>query len=74
MPRIHLYHWSSPRVRKEDGVRLPLPFKTSLPLREIMLFDYWVLNVPIVICGRGLYLDLIAIKLQNCNVILGMTS
>ena len=39
---------------------------------EILLSDYWIRGAPIVICGRELYVDLVVIKLQDFDVILGM--
>ena len=54
------------------AVKLDQPFRTSLLSGEILLSDYWIQNVPVVICGRKLYVDLVAIKLQDYDVILGM--
>ncbi|GMN24121.1 hypothetical protein TIFTF001_049122 [Ficus carica] len=53
-------------------VNLKQPFRTSLPSGEILLSDFWMQNVPVIICDRELYVDLIAIKLQDYDVILGM--
>ena len=51
---------------------LKQPFRTSLPSGEILLSNFWIRNIPIVICGRELYVDLIAIKLQDYDAILEM--
>ena len=51
---------------------LEQPFKTSLPSREILWSNFWMRNASVVICGRELFVDLIAIKLQDFDVILGM--
>ena len=48
------------------------PFKTSLPSGEILWSDFWIRNAPVVMCGKELFVDLIAIKLQDFDVILGM--
>ena len=48
------------------------PFRTSLHSGEILLSDFWMQNVPVIVCGREPYVDLIAIKLQDYDVILGM--
>ena len=57
----------------ERGVdRLDQPFRTSLPPGEILWSSCWIRNTSIVICGRELFVDLIAIKLHDFDVILGM--
>ena len=52
--------------------KLEQPFKTSLPSGEILWSNFWIRNIPVVICGRELHVDLIAIKLQDFDMILGM--
>ncbi|GMN47951.1 hypothetical protein TIFTF001_017129 [Ficus carica] len=52
--------------------RLEQLFRISFPSGEILLSDYWIRGVPIVIYGRELYVDLVVIKLQDYDVILGM--
>ena len=47
-------------------------FKTSLPSGEILWSNFWIRNTSVIICGRELFVDLIAIKLQDFDVILGM--
>ena len=53
-------------------VYLAQPFKTSLPSGEILWSQLWIRNAPVVICDRNLEVDLIAIQLQDFDVILGM--
>ena len=43
--------------------RLEQAFKTFLPSGEILWSNFWIRNVLIIICGRELIVDLIAIKL-----------
>ena len=52
--------------------RLDHPFRTSLPSGEILWSSCWMRNTSVIICGRELYVDLIAIKLHDFDVILGM--
>jgi len=52
--------------------RINQPFRTALPSGEILLSNYWLRNVPIIICGRTLYVNLIIISMNDYNVILGM--
>ena len=51
---------------------LAQPFKTSLPSGEILWSNFWIENVPISINGGELLVYLIAINLQDFDVILGM--
>ena len=55
-----------------DVDNLKQPFRTSLSSGEILLSDFWMQNVSVVICDKELYVDLITIKLQDYDVILGM--
>jgi len=43
-----------------------------LPSGEILLSNYWLRNVPIIICARTLYVNLIIISMNDYDVILGM--
>ena len=52
--------------------RIEQPFNASLPSGEILWSNFWIQNVPIMINGRELLADLIAIKLHDFDVILGM--
>ena len=49
---------------------LEQPFKISLPSGEILWSNSWIRNISVVIYGRELFVDLIAIKLQDFDVIL----
>ncbi|GMN22293.1 hypothetical protein TIFTF001_040221 [Ficus carica] len=46
--------------------------EASLPSGEVLRSNFWIQNVPIRINGRELLADLIAIRLHDFDVILGM--
>ena len=54
------------------GSRVEQTFSASLPSGEVLWSNFWIQNVPIRINGRELLADLIAIRLHDFDVILGM--
>ncbi|KAL5548161.1 hypothetical protein UlMin_003392 [Ulmus minor] len=47
-------------------------FRTALPSGDVMLSNYWLCNVPIVISGRELSVNLVILDMHDYDVILGM--
>ncbi|KAL5540177.1 hypothetical protein UlMin_043726 [Ulmus minor] len=47
-------------------------FRTALPSGDVMLSNYWLRNVPIVISGRELSVNLVILDMHDYDVILGM--
>ncbi|KAL5548506.1 hypothetical protein UlMin_003737 [Ulmus minor] len=47
-------------------------FRTALPSGDVMISSYWLRNVPIVIFGRELSVNLIILDMRDYDVILGM--
>ncbi|GMN19423.1 hypothetical protein TIFTF001_045185 [Ficus carica] len=69
------HSFTSPRFAKKLGRasdRIGRTFRTALPSGEILLSDYWIRHIPIIICGREMYVNLIIIDLYDYDVILGM--
>ena len=69
------HSFTSPKFAKKLGRgsdRIGRTFRTALPSGEILLSDYWIRHVPIIICGREMYVNLIVIDLYDYDVILGM--
>ena len=54
------------------GDRINQNFRTVLPSEEVLISDHWIRHVPIVICGRELFADLIIIDIFDYEVILRM--
>ncbi|GMN71562.1 hypothetical protein TIFTF001_055545, partial [Ficus carica] len=65
-----------PQMRNNQGnernKNIEQTFSASLPSGEVLWSNFWIQNVPIRINGRELLADLIAIRLHDFDVILGM--
>ena len=62
------HSFTSPKFAKKLGRgsdRIGRTFRTALPSGEILLSDYWIRHVPIIICGREMYVSLIIIDLHD---------
>ena len=60
--------FTSPKFAKKLGRgsdKIGRTFRTVLPSGEILLSDYWIRHVPIIICGREMYVSLIIIDLHD---------
>ena len=64
------YAFAKKLCRGEERIRKT--FRTALPSGDVLLSEYWVRQVPIIICDRELHVDLIIIDLKDFDVILGM--
>ena len=64
------YTFAKKLCRGEERIRKT--FRTALPSGDVLLSEYWVRQVPIIICDRELHVDLIIIDLKDFDVILGM--
>ena len=64
------YAFAKKLCRGEERIRKT--FRTALPSEDVLLSEYWVRQVPIIICDRELHVDLIIIDLKDFDVILGM--
>lgn len=71
---IPLHHVHFARKLEHAKDKIEQNFRTILLSRQVLLSNYWLRHVPIIIASRDLFIDLVILKIDDYDVILGNDS